>query len=107
MLSATHAHHVATAITGSDVPLLDLTTSGGGGPSGGVVYTIAYLDVISNGGFTGDLRVAGTGRVWPGGRYNPVDGIEQKVAAAYVADVDVMTARAASASSTESTNRKS
>ena len=85
-----NAHHVATAITGSDVPLLDLTTSGGGGPSGGVVYTIAYLDVISNGGFTGGLRVAGTGRVWPGGRYNPVDGIEQKVAAAYVADVDVM-----------------
>lgn len=85
-----NAHHVATAITGSDVPLLDLTTSGGGGPSGGVVYTIGYLDVISNGGFTGDLRVAGTGRVWPGGRYNPVDGIDQKVAAAYVADVDVM-----------------
>ena len=85
-----NAHHVATAITGSDVPLLDLTTSGGGGPSGGVAYTIAYLDVISNGSFTGDLRVAGTGRVWPGGRYNPVDGIEQKVAAAYVADVDVM-----------------
>jgi hypothetical protein len=85
-----NAHHVATTITGSDVPLLDLTTSGGGGPSGGVAYTIAYLDVISNGGFTGDLRVAGTGRVWPGGRYNPVDGIEQKVAAAYVADVGVM-----------------
>jgi hypothetical protein len=85
-----NAHHVATTISGVDVPLLDVTTSGGGGSSGGVAYTIAYLDVISNGAYTGDLRVAGTGTVWPGGRHNPVMGIEQKVAAAHVADVDVM-----------------
>jgi hypothetical protein len=85
-----NARYLATTITGADVPVLDLSTSGRGGPSGGVAYTIAYLDVLSDGAYTGDLRVAGTGTVSPGGRHNPVTEIDQKVAAAYVADADVM-----------------
>lgn len=77
-------------ITGADVELLDLTTAPGGGASGGLAYTIAYLNVISNGAFTGDLRVAATGRVAPKGYVHPIKAINEKTAAASLARADVL-----------------
>ncbi len=77
-------------ITGADVELLELTTAPGGGPSGGIAYTIAYLDVVSDGAFTGDLRVAATGRLGTQGYVDPVNAIDEKTAAAHLAGVDVL-----------------
>jgi hypothetical protein len=84
------AAELATTITGIDVELLDLTTAPGGGPSGGLIYTIAYLNVISDGAFTGDLRIAATGELAPDGYLDPITAINEKVAAAHLADADVL-----------------
>jgi hypothetical protein len=77
-------------ITDSDVDLLDLTAAPGGGSSGGVTRAIAYLNVISDGAFTGDLRVAATGRLEPEGHVGSIDHIDAKTAAAHLADADVL-----------------
>ena len=84
------AAQTVRTITGSDVELLELTGAPAGGPSGGITYAIAYLNVISDGAFTGDLRVAATGRLGPEGHINTIDYIEAKTAAAHLADVDVL-----------------
>ncbi len=81
---------VVEAITGADVDLLDFTTAPGGGPSAGITYTIAYLNIISDGAFTGDLRVAATGRLGSDGYVQPILAINEKMAAAHLADADVL-----------------
>jgi hypothetical protein len=83
------ARTVAT-ITGSDVEILELTNPAGGGASAGIIYAIAYLDVISDGAFTGDLRVAATGRLEPNGFIGSIDHIDDKTVAAGLADADVL-----------------
>lgn len=77
-------------ISGLDPRFLDFTTAPGGGSSGGLTYTIAYLNVVSNGAFTGDLRIAATGRIAPKGYIGPVSAINEKTAAAYLAGADVL-----------------
>lgn len=77
-------------ITAIDIDLLELTTAPGGGPSGGLPYTVAYLNIISNGAFTGDLRIAATGRLGTHGYIDPINAIDQKSAAAHLADADVL-----------------
>jgi hypothetical protein len=84
------AAQTVRTITGSDVELLELTGAPAGGPSGGITYAIAYLNVISDGAFTGDLRVAATGRLGPEGHINSIDYIEAKIAAAHLADAAVL-----------------
>jgi hypothetical protein len=84
------AAQVVRTITGSDLELLELTGAPGGGPSGGVTRAIAYLNVISGGAFTGDLRVAATGRLGPDGHVGSIDHIDAKTAAAHLADADVL-----------------
>jgi len=77
-------------ITGVDVELLELTGAPGGGRSGGLAYAIAYLNVVSDGAFTGDLRVAATGRLGSEGQINQISHIEVKTTAALLADADVL-----------------
>jgi hypothetical protein len=77
-------------VTGSDIALLDITGAPGGGHSGGLTLAIAYLNVLSDGAFTGDLRVAATGRLGPDGHLNSIDHIDAKTAAAHLADADVL-----------------
>ena len=46
--------------------------------------------MVSNGAFTGDLRVAATGQLRPGGHVGAIDHIDAKTVAADLADVDVL-----------------
>jgi hypothetical protein len=84
------AARVVEAATGSDVEILDLTSAPGGGASAGLAYAIAYLDAVSGGAFTGELRVAATGRLDRNGHVGSIDHIDLKTAAAHLADADVL-----------------
>lgn len=84
------ANRVVRTITGSEIPLVEMTHASAGGPSGGLTRAIAYLDIVSDGEFTGDLRVAATGQLSSEGHLRGIDHIDAKAAAADLADVDVL-----------------
>jgi hypothetical protein len=84
------ALEVVETITGVDLHLLGLTSPPGVGPSGGLIYTITYLNMISDGAFTGDVRVAATGQLDTRGYVQPIDAIDEKTGAAHLADADVL-----------------
>jgi hypothetical protein len=77
-------------ITGADIELIEMTNAAAGGSSGGLTRAIAYLNVLSDGAFTGGLRVAATGVLSPEGHVSSIDGIDAKAAAAHLADADVL-----------------
>ncbi len=85
----------AEALTGHDVEHVEFTTAPGGGPSGGLIYLIAYLNLTSDGAFTGDLRVAATGELRAEGYIAPVTAANEKVGAAELAGTDVFFTSAA------------
>jgi len=78
------------SITGADIDFIEMTNASVGGLSGGLTRAIAYLDVFSDGAFTGGLRVAATGVLSPEGHVGAIDGIDNKAAAAHLADVDAL-----------------
>lgn len=84
------ANRTVSSLTDSPVDLVEMTNSAAGGPSGGVTRAIAYLDIVSDGAFTGDLRVAATGELRPGGHLGAIEGIDSKTVAADLADADVL-----------------
>jgi predicted S18 family serine protease len=84
------ANRLVRSITGSDVAVIDMTSARSGGPSGGLTRAIAYLNVVSDGAFTGELRVAATGQIDPDGYLRGIEHIDAKTAAASLADVDVL-----------------
>jgi len=84
------AARTVAAITGSDVDIIDMTNAPGGGPSGGLTRAIAYLDVVSDGAFTGELRVAATGQLTPEGHLRRIENIDPKTVAADLAGADVL-----------------
>ncbi len=84
------ASRVVEAITDTDVEFIEMTNGPGGGPSGGLARAIAYLNVLSDGAFTGDLRVAATGELSPEGHVSAIDDIDAKTAAAHLAGADVL-----------------
>lgn len=53
-----------------------------GGPSAGLMFTLAIYDRLTPGDLTGGQRIAGTGTVSPDGQVGPIGGVAQKVAAA-------------------------
>ncbi len=65
--------------TGSDV-----------GPSAGLMFTLAFIDLLTPGTLVGNLRVAGTGGIGADGVVFPVSNVEVKVAAAVLAQPDVI-----------------
>ncbi len=77
-------------ITGTDLQMVNFTSAPGGGLSAGVTYAIAYLNIISDGAFTGDLVVAATGGLDPHGYIHPINAITEKTAAARLAGADVL-----------------
>ena len=73
-----------------DLPFEVAIESGSfGGPSAGLAFTLAILDVLTPGELTGGLTVAVTGTIALDGSVGPVGGIAQKMVAAERADADL------------------
>jgi len=66
-----------------------------GGPSAGMMFSLAIYDKITPGALTGGLNIAGTGTISSDGSVGGIGGIRQKMYAAERADVDYFLAPAA------------
>ncbi|MDN5744332.1 MAG: PDZ domain-containing protein [Nocardioidaceae bacterium] len=53
-----------------------------GGPSAGLMFSLAIYDTLTPGSLTGGEVVAGTGELGPNGQVGPIGGIQQKIAGA-------------------------
>ncbi|WP_232680693.1 PDZ domain-containing protein [Nocardioides sp. R-C-SC26] len=53
-----------------------------GGPSAGLMFSLAVYDTLTPGSLTGGRSVAGTGEIAPDGTVGPIGGIQQKIAGA-------------------------
>lgn len=53
-----------------------------GGPSAGLMMSLAIYDTLTPGSMTDGADIAGTGTITPSGEVGPIGGIQQKVAAA-------------------------
>lgn len=53
-----------------------------GGPSAGLMMSLAIFDTLTPGSMTGGQDIAGTGTITPSGEVGPIGGIQQKIAAA-------------------------
>ncbi|MGH3346269.1 MAG: YlbL family protein [Nocardioides sp.] len=60
-----------------------------GGPSAGLMFSLAVYDTLTEGSMTGGQIVAGTGTLGPHGSVGPIGGIDQKIAGARDADADL------------------
>lgn len=60
-----------------------------GGPSAGLMFSLAVYDTLTEGSMTGGQVVAGTGTLNPDGTVGPIGGIDQKIAGARDADADL------------------
>lgn len=60
------------------------------GFSAGLIFTLAYLDLLTPGALVGNMRIAATGGVGTDGVVTPALGIDVKVAAALLARPDVV-----------------
>ncbi|MGI8577482.1 MAG: YlbL family protein [Nocardioidaceae bacterium] len=54
-----------------------------GGPSAGMMFSLAIYDKLTPGDLTGGRYIAGTGTITPTGQVGPIGGIQQKIAGAY------------------------
>jgi PDZ domain-containing protein len=73
----------ATVGAGFDLPF-DVTINidpAIGGPSAGLMFTLAIYDVLTPGSMTGGQKIAGTGEIEADGSVGPIGGIQQKIAA--------------------------
>ncbi|MFI2707486.1 S16 family serine protease, partial [Nocardioides sp. CER28] len=52
-----------------------------GGPSAGLMFSLAIYDVLTPGSLTDGQPIAGTGEIEPDGSVGPIGGIQQKIAA--------------------------
>jgi Lon-like protease len=50
-----------------------------GGPSAGLMFSLAIIDKLTPGALTGGRHIAGTGTITPTGRVGPIGGIQQKI----------------------------
>ncbi|MGI8456674.1 MAG: YlbL family protein [Propionibacteriaceae bacterium] len=66
-----------------------------GGPSAGLVFSLAIYDKITPGALLGDRHVAGTGTITPDGTVGPIGGIQEKIAGAQDAGATVFLVPAA------------
>ena len=89
---ANRAAGTAEGVAGSD-RLPDwarIPTGNDTGFSAGLMFTLAYIDMLTPGPLVDDLRVAGTGGIGPDGVVTPAAGLEVKVAAAMLTRPDVV-----------------
>lgn len=61
-----------------------------GGPSAGLMYSLAIIDVLTEGDITGGRVIAGTGTVDTEGNVGAIGGVRQKVVAAEAAGAEIM-----------------
>lgn len=73
----------------TDFPI-DILTENIGGPSAGMIYTLAIIDLLSEGDLANGHIVAGTGTIDAGGAVGAIGGVRQKVVAAEAAGADIM-----------------
>ncbi len=72
--------------TDYDLPVtVTLNTGQVGGPSAGLMFTLAIYDALTPGPLTGGQRIAGTGTIEDGGAVGPISGIRQKMVGARAA----------------------
>jgi Lon-like protease len=69
---------------------VDIDSGRVGGPSAGLAFTLAILDVLTEGELTGGHQVAVTGTISEDGTVGPVGGVVQKAAAAASAGAEMM-----------------
>ncbi|WP_255549355.1 PDZ domain-containing protein [Corynebacterium sp. TAE3-ERU12] len=67
---------------------INYNVSGIGGPSAGLVLTLAIIDKLTEGDLTGGKHVAGTGTIDGAGVVGPIGGITHKIAAAKAEGAD-------------------
>lgn len=84
------ARLLVKALVGDRIEAQRFTTPSGGGPSVGLPYTLGYLNLWADGGFTGATSVAATGRLGSFGWIDPVLALDEKFAVAVAAKVDVV-----------------
>ena len=60
-----------------------------GGPSAGLMFSLAIYDTLTPGSLTDGEVIAGTGELLENGRVGPIGGIEQKIAGAEDADAEL------------------
>jgi PDZ domain-containing protein len=95
---------VSTKLTPTDgVPELDADLARVGGPSGGLMLTLAFIDALGEGDLTGDTDLSGTGTISPDGTVGPISGASDKIVAAKKADAKVFFSPAANARKIRST----
>ena len=68
---------------------VDIDTGRVGGPSAGLAFTLAIIDVLSEGELTNGLSIVATGTIDRAGNVGPVGGIHQKTIAAEESGADV------------------
>lgn len=84
---------------------IDIDTGIVGGPSAGMMYTLAIIDVLTPGSLTGGHVVAGTGTIDLEGNVGEVGGVRQKVVAAEAAGAEYMLVPAGNLAAAESAPR--
>jgi PDZ domain-containing protein len=78
------------AVELADFPVqVEIDSGAVGGPSAGLAFTLAVLDVLTEEDLTGGALVATTGTIDLAGRVGPVGGVTQKVIAARRAGVEL------------------
>jgi PDZ domain-containing protein len=60
-----------------------------GGPSAGLMFSLAIYDTLTPGSLTDGETIAGTGELFDDGKVGPIGGIEQKIAGAEDAGADL------------------
>lgn len=58
---------------------IDISLDGIGGPSAGLMFSLAVVDRLTPGELTGGRFIAGTGAIDPGGAVGPIDGVPFKM----------------------------
>lgn len=69
---------------------IDLELDTIGGPSAGLIFTLAIYDVLTPGALTGGIDVSGTGTIDSAGRVGPIGGLTQKLWGASRAGTSLM-----------------
>ena len=72
-----------------------------GGPSGGLMFTLALVDALSPGDLTAGLDLAGTGTITLSGAVGPIAGVGDKVVGATLVGADVFFAPTLNAEAAE------
>jgi PDZ domain-containing protein len=62
---------------------IDFNLANVGGPSAGLVFSLAVIDKLTTGDLAGSKFIAGTGTIDPGGKVGSIGGITHKILAAH------------------------